>query len=91
MALIIKSNLKLSDIPEERIFTSEKTGKRYLPVTIVVNNELNNFETQGPIYVEQTKEERLAKEPKIYLGDTTVVFNDLESIITTKTLIETNE
>ena len=87
--IILKANLKLSEIPKDKIYTSEKTGKSYLPVTIVVNDELNQFGKQGPIFVEQTKEEREAKDPKHYLGDTTVVYVDgVEGIKTTKDLTD---
>ena len=87
--IIAKANLKLSDIPEEKVYTSEKTGKRYLPVTIVLNTELNEFGKQGPLFVEQTKEEREAKAPKTYLGDSTVVYVDgITGINTTKDLLD---
>lgn len=90
--IIAKANIKLSDIPQEKIYTSEKTGKKYLPITIVINDTLNDFKKQGPIFVEQTKEEREAKEPKTYLGDINVVFVDgVDSIKTTKTLLENEE
>ena len=85
--LIGKANIKLSDIPEEKIYVSEKTGKKYLPITIVVNSELNDFGKLGPVFIEQTKEERDAKEAKHYLGDISVVYTDKpESIKTTKEL-----
>ncbi len=74
--IIAKANLKLSDIPKEKIYTSEKTGKQYLGVTIVINEDLNEFGKQGPVFVDQSKEEREAKEPKQYLGDVDVVYVD---------------
>lgn len=85
--IIAKANIKLTDIPQEKIYTSEKTGAKYLPITIVINDTLNDFGKQGPVFVEQSKEEREAKEPKQYLGDVTVVFTDgVEGIKTTKEL-----
>ena len=85
--IIAKANIKLSDIPKEKIFVSEKTGNKYLPITIVINSELNDFGRQGPVFVEQSKEEREAKEPKQYLGDVAVVYVDgVDGIKTTKEL-----
>ena len=62
MASIIKASLNLDAIPKEKIFIGKK-GK-YLPITITSNDELDQFGNQGPVVVEQTKEERDAKSPK---------------------------
>ena len=88
MALILRTNLKVSDLPKEKLY--EGTKGTYLPVTIVVNDYLNEFDKQGPVFVEQTKEEREAREPKTYLGDVNVVYNDLGEIRSSKEL-KTNE
>lgn len=85
--IIAKANIKLTDIPKEKIYESSKTGNKYLPITIVVNDTLNDFGKQGPVFVEQSKEEREAKEPKHYLGDVSVVYVDgVDGIKTTKDL-----
>lgn len=89
MSLIIKTNLKISDIPEDKIYQGAKGS--YLPVTIIVNEDLNDFQKQGPIFIEQSREEREAKTPKHYLGDSVVVFNDLNTIKTTKVLLEVDQ
>ena len=86
MSLVIKANLKISDLPKEKLFEGKKGT--YLPVVIVVNKDLNTFDKQGPIFIEQSKEERMERADKSYLGDCTVVFNDLSEIKTTKDLIE---
>ena len=41
-----------------------------------MNDELDQFGNQGPVVVEQTKEERDAKAPKTYLGNIKVVWTD---------------
>ena len=89
MSLVIKANLKISDLPDEKLFEGKKGT--YLPVVIVVNKDLNSFDKQGPIFIEQSKEERENRTPKTYLGDCAVVYNDLEEIKTTKNLIEDKE
>ena len=74
MASIIKASIDLNKIPKEKIFVGKK-GK-YLPITITLNDELDQFGNQGPVVVEQTKEERDAKAPKTYLGNCKVVWTN---------------
>ena len=74
MASIIKTSINLEAIPKEKIFIGKK-GK-YLPITITLNDELDQFGNQGPVVVEQTKEEREAKAEKTYLGNVKVVWTN---------------
>ena len=71
MAGIIKASINLNNIDKSKIFEGKK-GK-YLPITITVNDEPDQFGNQGPVCIEQTKEEREAKSPKTYLGNVKVV------------------
>ena len=80
MASIIKASIDLNKIPKEKIFVGKK-GK-YLPITITLNDELDQFGNQGPVVVEQTKEEREAKAPKTYLGNVKVVWTNGENVDT---------
>ena len=80
MAGIIKTSINLSAIPKDKIIAGKK-GK-YLPITITLNNELDQFGNQGPVVVEQTKEERDAKTPKTYLGNVKVVWTDGNNVDT---------
>ena len=74
MASIIKTSINLNAIPKDKIFVGKK-GK-YLPITITINDELDQFGNQGPVVVEQTKEERDAKAAKTYLGNVKVVWSN---------------
>ena len=74
MASIIKTSINLNNIPKDRIFEGKK-GK-YLPITITINDELDQFGNQGPVVVEQSKEERETKTPKTYLGNVKVVWTN---------------
>ena len=74
MASIIKASIDLTKIPKDKIYQGKK-GK-YLPITITLNDEVDQFGNQGPVVVEQTKEERDAKAPKTYLGNVKVVWTD---------------
>ena len=76
MAGIIKGTINLSDIPKDKIIDGKK-GK-LIPITITVKDELDNFGNQGPIIVSQSKEERVAKEAKTYLGNVKVVWTNGE-------------
>jgi len=74
MASIIKTSINLNNIPKDKIYNGKK-GK-YLPITITLNNEPDQFGNQGPVIVEQTKDERDAKAAKTYLGNVKVVWTD---------------
>ena len=49
MASIIKASINLNDIPKDKIIIGKK-GK-YLPITITINDEVDQFGNQGPIVV----------------------------------------
>ena len=78
MASIIKPSINLNDIPKDKIYVGKK-GK-YLPITITLNDEPDQFGNQGPVVVEQTKEERDAKAPKTYLGNIKVVWTNGQNV-----------
>ena len=80
MASIIKTSIDLNKIPKDKIYVGKK-GK-YLPITITLNNEPDQFGNQGPVVVEQSKEERDAKAPKTYLGNVKVVWTDGNNVDT---------
>ena len=74
MASIIKCSINLNDIPKHKIIDGKK-GK-YLPITITLNDEVDQFGNQGPVMVEQSKEERESKAAKVYLGNVKVVWTN---------------
>ena len=74
MASIIKTSIDLTEIDKSKIITGAK-GK-YLPISLTLNDELDQFGNQGPVIIEQTKEEREAKVEKIYLGNCKVVWTN---------------
>ena len=74
MASIIKASINLNEIPKDKIIIGKK-GK-YLPITITLNDEVDQFGNQGPVIVDQTKEEREAKVAKTYLGNVKVVWTN---------------
>jgi len=80
MASIIKTSINLGNIPKDKIFKGKKG--QYLPITITINDEVDQFGNQGPVVVEQSKEEREAKTPKTYLGNVRVVWTNGENVDT---------
>ena len=78
MASIIKASINLSEVPKDKIYVGKK-GK-YLPITITINDETDQFGNQGPVTVQQTKEERDAKTAKTYLGNVKVVWTNGDNV-----------
>jgi len=74
MAGIMKVNLNLDNIPKDKIYKGKKGS--YLTVVVTVNDDVDQFGNQGPVYVDQTKEERDSKEAKTYLGNVKVVWTN---------------
>ena len=52
MASIIATSINLQEIPKDKIIEGKK-GK-YLPITITLNDELDQFGNQGPVAVSYT-------------------------------------
>jgi hypothetical protein len=78
MASIIATSINLNEIPKDKIFIGKK-GK-YLPITITINDEVDQFGNQGPVVVQQSKEEREAKTAKTYLGNCKVVWTNGDNV-----------
>lgn len=74
MAGIVKTSINLSNIPKDKIIEGKK-GK-YLPITITINDEVDQYGNQGPVIVSQTKDERDMKAEKTYLGNAQVVWTN---------------
>ena len=78
MASIIKTSINLNMIPKDKIIEGKK-GK-YLPITLTLNDEVDQFGNQGPVVVSQTKEERDSKAAKVYLGNVQVVWTNGDNV-----------
>jgi len=80
--MIVNASINLSKVEKSKIIDGKK-GK-YLPLTIFINDEVDQFGNNASIIVSQTKEERDAKTPRVYLGNgksNTVASNKEESVI----------
>jgi len=78
MASIIKTSINLNDLPKDKLIKGKKG--LYLPITITLNDEVDQFGNQGPVCVDQSKEEREAKNAKTYLGNVKVVWTNGENV-----------
>ena len=74
MAGIIKASINLNAIDKSKIIEGKK-GKS-LPITFTINDEPDQFGNQGPVCIEQSKEEREAKVAKVYLGNVKVLWTN---------------
>lgn len=73
MAKLISASIDLTKIDKSRIF--EKDGKKWLNIQIALNDEIDQYGNNVGISINQTKEEREAKEKKVYLGNGKVVWS----------------
>ena len=78
MASIIKTSINLNAIDKTKIIKGKKG--QYLPITITLNDEVDQFGNQGPVIISQSKEEREGKVDKVYLGNVQVVWSNGENV-----------
>jgi hypothetical protein len=78
MANLAKGSIDVLKIPKEKLIDGKK-GK-YLNIVIGLNNEVDSYGNQGSVYVEQSKDERDAKAPKVYLGNIKVIWTDGKNV-----------
>lgn len=81
MGALINASIDLSKIDKSKIF--EKDGKKYLNLTISINDE-TKFGNNASISVSQSKEEREAKASKNFIGNGKVVWTDGTIVVAAK-------
>ena len=74
MASILSGYIDVTKIDKSKL-TDGKNGQKYLDLSISINDE-SRFGRNASISIGQTKEEREAKEAKVYLGNAKVVWHD---------------
>lgn len=73
MATIINASIDVTKIPKESLVTGKKGT--YANVTVFINDE-TRFGNNCSLAMSQSKEEREAGNPKIYLGNGKVVYTE---------------
>ena len=67
MSDFISISICLSDIPKDRIKAADN-GKKYINLAVTRMKEPDRYEQTHTVFVSQSKEEREAREDKIYVG-----------------------
>ena len=73
MARIISASIDLTKIVKSKIIEGKK-GK-YLNIQVSINDEVDQYGNDANITINQSKEEREAKTPKVYLGNGKTVWH----------------
>lgn len=68
MGKIISCSICLTDIPKATI-TEASNGKKYLNFVVDEKRETDQYGKTHSVYIQQSKEQREAKEPKTYIGN----------------------
>lgn len=74
MSTIINASIRVDKLPKEK-FVKGKDGAVYYNISLFINDE-SRFGNNVSFTDAQTKEEREAKKPKLYLGNGKVVWTD---------------
>ena len=69
MSTFYNGSICLTDIPKDKITTSEKNGKKYLNINVWVNDEQDQFGNIASVSISQTQQEREAKTKRTYIGN----------------------
>jgi hypothetical protein len=72
MKILATGSLNVADIPKHKLIKGAKG--LYLNYKILVDTDADQFQNNGSISVNPSKEERLSKEPVIYLGNHRIVW-----------------
>ncbi len=75
MARIISGSIDLSKIDKSRI-KDGKTGQKWFPVTIIINDQPDQYGNDTGITIGQTEDERKNKDKKVYLGNAKTVWKN---------------
>ena len=82
MAKIISANIDLTKIDKSKIIEG-KNGAKYYNIIIMLNDEKDKYNNDVSIINGQTKEQRVAKEKKVYIGNGKIIWEN-NSIKTSK-------
>ncbi len=74
MSNIVNASLDLTKIEKSKIIKGKKGS--YINVTMFINDENDQYGNNASVIISQTKEEREAKTPRVYLGNGRTVGNN---------------
>ncbi len=82
MSSIASVSIDLTKIEESKVI--EKNGKRWLNLTISINDTTDTYGNNASVSINQSQEERTAKAPKTFLGNGKIIWTDGKIIIAEK-------
>lgn len=82
MSSLLSMSIDLTKIEESKVI--EKNGKRWLNLTISTYDTTDTYGNNASVSINQSKEERDAKAPKVYLGNAKVIWTDGKIVIAEK-------
>tara|TARA_R110002074_G_scaffold32991_3_gene91896 strand:- start:616 stop:882 length:267 start_codon:yes stop_codon:yes gene_type:complete len=74
MSNIVNASLDLTKIEKSKIIKGKKGS--YINITMFINDENDQYGNNTSVIISQTKEEREAKIPRVYLGNGRTVGNN---------------
>lgn len=66
---MINISICLTDLPKNKITTSDKNGKKYINITVDALKEKDQYGKTHSCYITRTKGEREANEKKVFVGN----------------------
>ena len=75
MGKLINAQINKSKFQGLVHYTNKRTGEESVNVTISLNDAPDQYGNNASIWISQTKEERDAKTPKVYIGNGKVIYD----------------
>lgn len=75
MGQLINAQINKSKLQGLVHYTNKRTNEESVNITISLNDTLDQYGNNASIWISQTKEERDAKAPKVYLGNGKVIYD----------------
>ena len=74
MSAIVNFSLDLTKLPKEKMIKGKKGT--YINLSLNVNDQTNQYGKNASVIVSQSKEEREAKQDRLYVGNGRVIWTD---------------
>jgi hypothetical protein len=74
MSAIVNFSLDLTKLPKDKMIKGKKGT--YINLSLNLNDQTNQFGSNASVVVSQSKEEREAKEERVYVGNGKVIWTD---------------
>ena len=75
MGKLINAQINKSKLQGLVHYTNKRTNEESVNITISLNDAPDQYGNNASIWISQTKEERDAKAPKVYLGNGKVIYD----------------